>query len=101
MAHRKGNRLYVTGTVRHRFDEETEEEKQERRARGDNSEKEDNIYNFNRGAIGSGAARDLEPIGAAKPFRMQYDRVQDLEAELEYLPDGRLLLRRSKWGAIR
>ena len=28
-------------------------------------------------------------------------QLQDLEAELEYLPDGRLLLRRSKWGPIR
>lgn len=64
----------MTGTVRHGFDE---------------------------GALGGGGARDLEPAGAAKPFRMQFDRNQGLEAELEYQPDGRLLLRRAKWGAIR
>jgi hypothetical protein len=91
----------VKGTVRHGFDEETAEERGKRRARGDWSEREENAYNFNEGGIGSGAARDLEPTGAAKPFRMQYDRVQDLEAELEYAPDGGLLLRRAKWGAIR
>jgi hypothetical protein len=100
-ARRKGNRLYVTGTVRHGFDEETEQEKNKRQAKGDYSKKEENMYDFNEGATGSGAARDLEPIGAAKPFRMQYDRVQDLEAEVEYMPDGRLLVRSAKWGAIR
>jgi hypothetical protein len=101
VARRKGNRLYVTGTVRHGFDEETEQERKDRLAKGDPREREENMYNFNKGAIGSGAAADLEPIGAAKPFRMQYDRVQDLETELEYAPGGGLLLRSAKWGAIR
>lgn len=98
---RKGNKLFVTGTVRHGFDEETEEERNIREAKGDFTQKEENIYNFNKGAIGSGAARELEPIGAAKPFRMQYERVQDLEAEAEYMPNGRLVVRSAKWGSIR
>lgn len=100
-ARRKGDRLHVTGTVRHGFDEETEEEKQKREAQGNYQKREENLYDFNEGALGGGAARDLEPAGATKPFRMQFDRNQDLEAELEYQPDGRLLLRRAKWGAIR
>ena len=101
VARRKGNKLYVTGDVRHGFDEETEKEITDREARGDFTPREENFYNFNKGANGSGAARDLEPIGAAKPFRMQYDRVQSLDAEAEYMPDGRLLVRSAKWGAIR
>lgn len=100
-ARRKGDKLYLTGTVRHGFDEETEEEVRERRARGDFVPKEENLYNFNEGAIGSGAARDLEPVGAAKPFRMQYERVQDLNAEGEYLPGGGLIVRSAKWAPIR
>lgn len=100
VANRKGNRIHVSGTITHGFDEETKDERKKREAVGNFVEPETNLYNFDRG-IGSGAARDLEPIGAAKPFRMRYDRVQDLDAEMEVQPNGSLLVRRAKWGAIR
>ncbi len=34
-------------------------------------------------------------------FDMVYGREQDVEAELQYEPDGNLTLRRVLWGAIR
>lgn len=101
VARRKGNKLYFTGKIRYGFDEENDQEVKDRRALGDFKPKEENIYNFNEGAIGSGAAKNLEPIGAAKPFRMQYERLQELNAEAEYMPGGGLVLRSAKWGAIR
>jgi hypothetical protein len=101
VANRRGDKIFITGTVRHGFDEETPDERSRREAAGNFVEPEVNLYNFNKGAIGSGAARDLEPIGAAKPFRMRYDRVQDVEAEVDIQPNGSLLVRRTKWGAIR
>lgn len=100
VADRRGNRIYVSGTIKHGFDEETKDEQKEREAAGNFIEPETNLYNFDRG-IGSGAARDLEPIGAAKPFRMRYDRVQDLDAEVDLRPNGSFLVHRAKWGAIR
>lgn len=82
VAQRKDNTLRLKGDVAHGF------------AGG-------NLFDFNPGQTGSTAAKLLEASGEATPYRLRFDRRQDVDAELQYEPDGRLTLRRATWGAIR
>jgi hypothetical protein len=81
-AERNSDRLTIRGTVVHGF-----------------GPKE--MFDFDFGQPGSNAAFFLEQPGEAKPFRIEFERRQGVEAELRYEPDGRLTLLRSTWGAIR
>jgi hypothetical protein len=81
-AHRNGDVLTVRGYVGHGFGARE-------------------VFDFHFGQPGSQSAAILEGAGEAAPFHMAYDRVQGVEAELRYEPDGSLTLRRASWGAIR
>lgn len=82
LAWREGDLLSMQGTVTHGFIA------RER-------------FDFNPGQLGHKQASLLESAGQAKPFAMQFEREQDVEAELRYEPDGSLTLLRASWGAIR
>jgi hypothetical protein len=82
---RRGNDLTVEGEVGHKFD----------------SSETDNLYDFNEGALGGRAASRLEQAGEAAPFRMQYDRRQDVRARIRSEPDGSLTVRDVRWGRMR
>ncbi|MBV1799654.1 hypothetical protein [Siccirubricoccus sp. G192] len=81
-AERNGDMLTIRGTVAHGF-----------------GPKE--IFDFNPGQPGRDAAEILERAGEAAPFRMSYDRSQDVQAELRYGPNGTLTLQSASWGRIR
>lgn len=81
-ATRKGNRLIITGTVRNGFD----------------TEKNDNQYNFDPGQPGSIPAHILERRGQTNPYRLQFDRNQDVEAVSIYGSNGLLALNKVSWG---
>ncbi len=95
-ARRRGNRLYVTGTVTHDFD----------RTDAEGRPSDDNLFDFNPRQPGHREGSILERAGEAAPFRMRFDRKQDVDAELVYEssdePNGRrLTLKRATWGEIR
>ena len=54
-------------------------------------------FDFNPGQIGDTQGRALEDAGEASEFDMRYDTRQNVEAELQYEPDGSLTLLRSTW----
>lgn len=81
-ATRNGDRLHIRGTVAHGFPASEN-------------------FDFHAGQPGASQAGLLEDSGEVAPFRMSYDRRQDVEAVSEYEPDGRLMLLRSTWGAVR
>ncbi len=83
-ATRIGKFLNIAGTVHHGFD----------------TDRGDNLYNFDPEQPGHLAGRALEREGEAKPFRMQFDRKQSVDAVLEYGPDRTLTLRKIDWGKI-
>lgn len=82
--------LYIDGTVTNGFD----------------TKDGDNMFDFHGAQPGAHEARILEAEQArtgnpeAAPFAMQFDRRQDVEAELEYQSGGSLRLLKSKWGKI-
>ena len=82
-ATRKGDRLLISGTVNHNFDPN------------------DADFDFNHCQIGNSQAKVLEKEGLARIFKMSYNRNQDVEAELQYGPDGRLTPLRIEWGPMR
>lgn len=82
-ATRKGNRLIITGTVRNGFD----------------TKDNDNLFDFNPGQIGGRSAQTLEKRGEAAPFRMNFDRRQDVESVSTYQPTGSLSLHSVTWGS--
>ncbi|MCB9942036.1 MAG: hypothetical protein H6851_00225 [Geminicoccaceae bacterium] len=89
-ARREGYMLYIDGTVTNGFD----------------TKDGDNMFDFHGAQPGAHEARILEAEQArtgnpeAAPFAMQFDRRQDVEAELEYQSGGSLRLLKSKWGKI-
>ncbi len=81
---RRGDDLTVEGVIGHGFD----------------PSKTDNLYDFNAGAIGGRAASRLEQAGEAVPFRLQYDRRQDVRALVRREPGGSLTVRDVRWGRV-
>jgi hypothetical protein len=82
--------LRIRGPVTHDFD----------RRNGDN------LFDFNPDQPGHRAGSILERASEAAPFRMRFDRRQDVDAELIYEQgnregDKRLTLKRATWGDIR
>ncbi len=83
-ARRDGRRLIIRGLVTNGFDPKGK----------------DNVFDFNPGQSGSIPARVLKKRGEARPFRMQFTRRQQVEAEAAYGPDGALTLKKVTWGAV-
>lgn len=85
-ATRNGDRLNIRGNVLSRMG--TDKDKPE-------------LFDFNPLQIGYREGRFLEDMDEAKPFAMDYQRTQDVEAELQYEPDGSLTLLESLWGELK
>ncbi len=84
-ARRDGRRLIIRGQVMNGFDPNDK----------------DNVFDFNPGQPGGISAGILERRREARPFSMQFDRRQQVEAEAVYGPDGALTLKKVTWGAVR
>lgn len=89
-AYRRGDRLYIQGTVQNRLGSE---------AKNKEADRETEAFDFNPGQIGYRQGQALEDVGEANPFGMDYRTQQSIEAEMQYEPDGNLVLLRSTWGA--
>lgn len=90
-ATRKGDRLVIQGTVGNTL--------KSKNGKGEFQPFE--RFDFNAGQIGDRQARALEGSGEANPFDMKYDTQQNVEAELQYEPDGTLTLLRSLWDLLK
>jgi hypothetical protein len=79
-AKRDGNRLRITGTVKHDL--------------GPGGDR----FDFHAGQPGGSEGRILEGASEARPFRHRYSRSEPVEAIVTYEPDGSLKLGQTIWG---